>query len=220
MRTVKLTSFADFDGLFDSWDLKLSALFRGVSDSSHELTPSLFRRETDCDFALLESDLMWVFKAQARPHLQRIPSSELEWLVVAQHHGLPTRLLDWTLNPLVGLFFAVRSPSPLDGALYVYDRDSFTTVEDINLADLKEVQAFFPPHEVGRVVAQQSMFTVHPDTQRTLKDRSIVKAIVPADSKAHFLTKLVRYGVHDATVFPDLDGLARYIRLVVGAGTK
>jgi hypothetical protein len=213
MRIVKLSTFADFDSLFDSSDWQLSALFRGVSDSRHELTPSLFRIDTRSDYSLIESNLMWLFKAQARPHLERVPSSDLEWLVIAQHHGLPTRLLDWTLSPLIGLFFAVRSLAPVDGALYVYDRESFAPVENCDLTNLSEVQAIFPPHEVGRVVAQQGMFTVHPNSQPTLDDQSIVKAIIPVDSKAPFMAKLLKYGVHDATVYPDLDGLARYIRM-------
>lgn len=213
MRIVKLSTFADFDNLFESWNPRLSALCRGVPDSSYTLTPSLFRAEKQSDFSLVESNLMGLFKAQARPHLNRIPSSDLEWLVIAQHHGLPTRLLDWTLNPLVGLFFAVRSMTPTDGALYLFDREDFVSVDDVDLLNLEEVQAFFPPHEVGRVVSQQSMFTIHPDSQPTLSDERIVKAIIPVESKAHFATKLMRYGVHDATVFPDLDGLARYIRM-------
>ena len=67
------------------------------------------------------------FKQNALSFLDRPPSNEWEWLLLMQHHSLPTRLLNWTENPLVALYFVVKEslrrraasgaliPSPLTG---------------------------------------------------------------------------------------------------------
>jgi hypothetical protein len=55
------------------------------------------------------------FKRRARPFLDPLPGNDFEWMFVAQHHGVPTRLLDWTTNALVALYFAVSGAPNIEG---------------------------------------------------------------------------------------------------------
>lgn len=207
---VVVESFSDFDRAIDG--ISKSALCRGVSNHEYPLLPSLFRHHNIKDVDLREGNLLWVFKTHAKAHLDNIPSTEVEWLTIAQHHGLPTRLLDWSLSPLAACFFAVQSMSESDSAIYVYDIGRFSKEEEINVERLKDIVAFFPSHATRRITAQSGMFTIHPTHQMKLENKSIKKIVIPANRKKYFLEKLVKYGVHKATMFPDLDGLSSYIR--------
>jgi hypothetical protein len=94
-----------------------TGVYRGASDASRPLLTSLDRlsgEERPHGKADLEEHILRNFIRYSRPHLDDArPHNEWELLVAAQHHGVPTRLLDWTYSPLVAAFFATR---PQDGA--------------------------------------------------------------------------------------------------------
>lgn len=86
--------------------------YRGCGACSHTLVPSLFRHPKLADIESLlktEKNLLTSFRHRSLPYLATQPTTDFEWLFLMQHHSVPTRLLDWTENPYVSLFFALSS---------------------------------------------------------------------------------------------------------------
>ena len=77
--------------------------YRGLESDDFQLVPTFHRDEIPLRDEIY---LMNRFKQNAYQFLDERPQGEWEWMLLARHHGLPSRLLDWTENPLVGLFFA------------------------------------------------------------------------------------------------------------------
>ena len=155
--------------------------FRGHVDETWNLTPSIFRGSN----APRELEWLKKFKQQAISEILPGNRSEWDWLCLAQHHKLPTRMLDWTTNPLVGLYFAVEQLSgeagAANGRFYSLDPQRFNLTvpqleQGVMLLDMdEEANAYLPtaqrttalapiavlaPRSFSRLVAQEGVFTV------------------------------------------------------------
>lgn len=101
--------------------IQLRCYFRGVNKASYSLNPSLLRKPfISSDMEAVEDNIRFDFETRGRPFLPLEMKWPWEELFIMQHHGFPTRLLDWTENISSALYFACRDrKEKSDGAIWV-----------------------------------------------------------------------------------------------------
>lgn len=127
MQEHRVTTWLELqDSLFTgSWNETLgrhrsSFVFRGMSHAEHDLSTALNRQGM---FVRQERDLLRAFRKYARGTPREPLDSVWDWLALAQHHGLPTRMLDWTFSPNVALHFLTEDSelADEDGVVWCVD---------------------------------------------------------------------------------------------------
>jgi len=206
----EIRQIGDLIDLVDGWEQKFFdyakgfplAWYRGQADSDWDLSPMILRRwlverqkTSDLERGLppdvwsREITVNRQFRRMAAPLLPG-EASFVDVYFLAQRHGLPTRLLDWTTNALAALFFAVSGCPERDGALFVInprylipgENDAGgpplpTDVVDIRNGLLgrivhslygegpRDVPSFvlpvLPDITAGRILQQDSCYTLH-----------------------------------------------------------
>jgi hypothetical protein len=108
----------------------------------------------------------------------QLPTNDFECLAYAQHYGLATRLLDWSTNPLVALFFAVESDLDKDGVVICYNPSGYIDRDNISLIDCPAVACVKSRPFDRRIAAQSGIFTYHPLPHQALLPKAVSGATV------------------------------------------
>lgn len=174
-------------------------VFRGCSDSNYQLVPTVGRLPHTS--IQLEQELLGQFSAHIEGGLDG-KLSAWDRLVLAQHYGIPTRLLDWTLNPFVALFFAARRAKDVDFAVFVADVTVLEEEPRSSPFEIKESMFFKPRIFDARIQHQESVFSIQTDPASTLPLQGLSHLTFPATCRAEALALSAEHGVTAEHLFP------------------
>jgi hypothetical protein len=225
-KTTQIRSITEFVAYIEKNCANDGVYFRGQRQD-WPLLPKMARINPRFAYGarVTEERKLEMLKAQALPLLELRPETEWDWLALAQHHGIATRLLDWSTNPLAALWFAVEAPAEEEkpGVVWILQPpDQFEGGCDVLTSPFaaKKTQLFTPRHMTNRIVAQFGHFTAHwcndqnkyvPLSDDLLYVPHLTKIIVPAKHFCDIRYHLGRFGVSAASIYPGLDGLCRNI---------
>jgi hypothetical protein len=218
--------------------------FRGHSNVEYKLAPSALRyvEKDKIDRALA---IVTDMKRYLEMKLLRPPSvdDELGWMQVAQHYGLPTRLLDWTQNAAVALFFACRDQLESDGLVVILNPIELNQMVDPQLPRIfnlhKDQRLILPYFKLGsrsnskgrrtiainptwnteRIALQHGAFTLHGSRSFEL-DRhqasSLLYVPILREHKQPLLQELERVGIGEMFIFPEPEHVCAHLRRSAG----
>lgn len=249
MNIITLKSWDEYDKAVSRRHYR-KWIYRGQIDASWQLESSLHRAfeeaqaihkahsKTEKRLNRVEHERVMIdrFMCNANIYLSSLPKEDdpLSWISLMQHHGAPTRLLDFTFSPYIALFFALEAGKG-DAAIYCVNHHAIKNDDDEyfgknrleiysrilegeSTSDDPCLFAFEPTFSNHRLLSQQGLFvatnTLKHSHEEIIKDyqigrADIVKYIIPKNLRYSGLKKLNQMNINAANIYPGLDGFCK-----------
>jgi FRG domain len=212
------------------YDVYKRFLFRGQGNADWPLRSTFDRSYSKAQAAsrdTLAKDLIREFYDECeRFSAWRYPIDDPRVLAMAQHHGLPTRLLDWSFSPYVAAYFAFswfmfekEGEQTGNVAIWILNRDEVQKKAPEGQLQIISVQDY----ENSRLGSQFGLFTYLKTNESSLEDyltspavelgSALTKLEIPRSEARQALQDLILMGIHHGTIFPGREGIANTIKL-------
>lgn len=222
MKTRTVTNFSELHTAICEYRNQGIWVYRGQSQADWRLLPKAGRPPFSCGD---DERYFSEWKRRAVEFTDLSFEDDWDWLAIAQHYGLATRLLDWTYNPLAAAFFAVEQDCDHDAVIYAYYNEEYVDTESVGPFAVKGIGKVKPKGLLQRITRQSGIFTIHNPpglclTEHSAGSKRLEAIIIAQPYRKTLLAELSYYGVNRLTLFPDLDGLSRHINWFMTQAVK
>jgi hypothetical protein len=223
-KVYNVSSFKEYQDIILSIPTEEFILYRG-QPLDKPLLPKIARYNVP-DVRKVECEMLEDFKSRSLHLIEHYPANSWDWLALAQHHGMATRLLDWSENPLNALWFSmielqnIKQDHSVVWGFNVPREDVIRSGADTDPFRVGGTKVFKPNHITKRISAQFGWFTIHEqnadntfepfEKNKDYSDR-LFKIKIESHSFRECKKRLHHYGINSATMYPDIDGLAKYV---------
>jgi FRG domain len=221
---------------YDLWGGHVRLWFRGQADARWKLEPLVYRaglHDVEQHLIRKERHITQDFQSFGAAFLTG-RETDADIYFIMQHYRMPTRLLDWSGNPLAALYFATAESNrdEQDGKIFALDSYGFKgghltgRHEELSVA-LKSIfdwnddswpnyiMAVRPPMRDARIIAQSGYFTFHPQGLRYLEpssNQTLREYLIPCGKKEGIRKELARMNINEFTIYGGLDRLGNWLR--------
>ena len=211
MSTITISTTEELLSEFKKLRNSTSFRFRGQSVENWSLVPKAGRKPFSerNDFEIFRN-----WKRRAKGLINGEQSTNMDLLTIAQHYGLATRLLDWSLNPLIATYFACNENHNANGEIFIYESKVKTTeqIEDPFKIEKDTIILIQPQGTSTRLNNQLGYFSLHnPPTKSLDGEKHLTKIKIPSELKPEIIFMLNQFGVNNLSVFPDIEGLTKHL---------
>lgn len=248
MKIIEIEKWEDFDQKVTRKDYR-KWMYRGQSNFEWKLESSLHRafeeakklnklngKSKTINKQEHEKVMIERFKCHAHLYLDHLPkeSDSLSWFSLMQHHGAPTRLLDFSFSPYVALYFALESGDG-EASVYCINHHAIKSDDEAQFGDerlqvysrvldgdsnddISCLFAFEPTFSNHRLLSQQGLFVAtnslnatHEEMFReySLLPEDVIKFKIPATLRYSGLRKLNQMNINASNIYPGLDGFCK-----------